>query len=155
MEPRKKSPAPKTGRAKKGSAKSGTAKNPRLSALAKELYSLVPSLDEEGLSFLVEQAQVHLYNMQVDKHNQAVIRNAEESSRSSKSEKAKKPGQADRDIQISSDKNSHYMVYQGKWVMFTPEEMLQLAKIAAAPVDKDERNSALFRWFERERPDFF
>ena len=34
--------------------------------LAKELRSLIPKLDTEGLRFLIEQANVHLYNMQVD-----------------------------------------------------------------------------------------
>jgi hypothetical protein len=47
------------------------------SALAKELRLLIPKLDVEGLSFLVEQAKVHLYNMQVDKINRAEIARAE------------------------------------------------------------------------------
>jgi hypothetical protein len=121
--------------------------------LAKELGALIPRLDEEGLLFLIEQAQVHLYNMQVDELNQTLLRNAEQSSRPAAAGKAKKTG--DMGIQISADKHSYYIVYQGKWVMFTGEEILQLAKIASAPVDEYEKTSALYRWFERERRDVF
>ena len=35
--------------------------------LAAELVSLLPSLDAEGLAFLVQQARVHLYNMALDR----------------------------------------------------------------------------------------
>ena len=38
-------------------------------SLAKELRSLIPKLDEEGLTFLIEQAHIHLYNLQVDSLN--------------------------------------------------------------------------------------
>jgi hypothetical protein len=131
--------------------------NSRLGALARELSLLIPRLDEEGLLFLIEQAQVHLYNMQVDELNQTMMRNAghARSGKSGKSEKAKKPGTAGLEIQISADKHSYYIVYQGKWVMFTGGEILQLAKIASAQVDDYEKTSALYRWFERERRDVF
>jgi hypothetical protein len=152
---RKKSAAAKKTAVKKPAAKKRAPGNSRLAALVKELTGLIPRLDEEGLSFLIEQAQVHLYNMQVDELNQTMIRSAERAARSAKSEKPKKPRAASLGIEISADKHSYYIVYQGKWVMFTEEEILQLAKIASAPVDSHERNSALYRWFERERRDVF
>jgi hypothetical protein len=144
--------AKKTVAAKKGAAASG---NSHTRALAKELTQLIPRLDEEGLLFLIEQAQVHLYNMQVDELNQTMVRNAERTARSTKSEKTGKSRAAGLGIQISADKHSYYIVYQSKWVMFTDGEMIQLAKIASAPVDSYERDSALYRWFERERRDVF
>jgi hypothetical protein len=123
--------------------KSGTCER-----LAKELSALIPRLDEEGLLFLIEQAQVHLYNMQVDELNRTMVRN-----RKRDSETPKKA--AHSAIEIKGDKNSYYLVYQGKWVMFSETELLQLAKIISAPVDEYERNDALYRWLERERRDVF
>ena len=38
-------------------------------SLAKELRGLIPQLDAEGLAFLVEQARIHIYNMQVTELN--------------------------------------------------------------------------------------
>ncbi|MDR1178524.1 MAG: hypothetical protein LBK64_06830 [Spirochaetaceae bacterium] len=152
---------PRAGAAKPTSAKSAPKKpkagagNSRLAALAKELAALIPRLDEEGLLFLIEQAQVHLYNMQVDELNQTMLRNAERAERGPKAKKPKGSGQADLGIQVSADKHSYYIVYRGKWVMFTDEEIMQLVKIASAPVDGYEKSIALYRWFERERRDVF
>ncbi|MDR1430467.1 MAG: hypothetical protein LBI85_09290 [Spirochaetaceae bacterium] len=145
--------APRGTKAAPGKPKTRAAGNSRLADLAKELTRLIPRLDEEGLSFLIEQAQVHLYNMQVDELNQTMLRNVERSA--SKSPKPKKTAPADMGIQVSADKHSYYIVYQGKWVMFTDEEIIQLAKIASAPVDDYEKSGALYRWFERERRDVF
>jgi hypothetical protein len=58
-------------------------------ALARELRSLIPRLDAEGLVFLIEQAQVHLYNMQVDELNRS-----RESLGAAKTKTAKPRGQS-------------------------------------------------------------
>lgn len=132
--------------------------NFRHKALAKELSALIPQLDEEGLTFLLEQAQIHLYNMQVDEHNRAILQNREQNSSagSGGSKKARQdPKKSDSGIQIIAEKSSYYIVYHGKWVMFTKDEMIRLTKIASAPVSEYDRNDALFRWIERERRDIF
>jgi hypothetical protein len=48
-------------------------------SLVKELKSLIPRLDSEGLAFLVEQAKIHLYNMQVDELNKTAAQTSEKS----------------------------------------------------------------------------
>ena len=44
-------------------------RNAAVKKLEAELAALLPQLDEEGLAFLLEQAKVHLHNMEVDRLN--------------------------------------------------------------------------------------
>ena len=128
-------------------------------ALAKELRSLIPRLDAEGLRFLIEQAQVHLYNMQVDELNQTMERQAAVKAKSTKAsgrkaapEKAKKD---DLRIEGTESGSSFYIVYRGQYVMFSRDEIVRMVKIASAPVTELEQRKHLFDWFERERRDIF
>ncbi|MDR2313320.1 MAG: hypothetical protein LBE02_02175 [Spirochaetaceae bacterium] len=163
--PAARGPGPETAKnpasKKTGPKKAGTktpAENFRHTVLTKELLTLIPQLNEEGLAFLLEQAQIHLYNMQVDEHNRAILQNQDQrSSAGAKgSTKARQGSKTPAsDLQIVAEKSSYYIVYRGKWIMFTKDEMARLAKIVSAPVSKYDRNEALFRWIERERRDIF
>jgi hypothetical protein len=126
-------------------------------ALAKELSDLIPRLDTEGLRFLIEQAQVHLYNMQVEELNSAVLRNAHTEMKSAPQKGRganSRTGEAMR-IESSESGSSFYLVYRGKWVMFTRDEILALAKITRSPGTDLEIREHLYRWIERERSDLF
>jgi hypothetical protein len=138
-------------------------------SLAKELRSLIPKLDAEGLQFLVEQAQVHLYNMQVDKLNQARERpaaaKAAKAGKTGKKAAGKgktagtakaKTGKAEElRLEGTESGSSFYIVYREQWVMFSRDEIAQMVRIASAPVSDLERREHLFSWFERERRDVF
>ena len=80
--------------AKKGTAKNTKQKSTTEETLAKELRSLIPKLDVEGLTYLIEQASIHIYNMKVDEHNRAVLGAAEKPStgKSGKAGKSTKAG---------------------------------------------------------------
>jgi Ni,Fe-hydrogenase III component G len=119
--------------------------------LVKELKGLLPRLDEEGLVFLIEQAQIHLYNMQVDELNDTVSRTREITSKAAK----KKTPATELRIEAAEDKSSYYIVYSGEWIMFTDEEMLQIVKIVSVKDSHEELAERLYRWFERERTDVF
>ena len=87
--------------------------------LAAELRSMMKDLDEEGLAFLVEQARVHLHNMNV-------IRLEEELAAASRSDKkgaAKKSASrlpaADFRIDRSPSGATYHIFSGGKWKMFT------------------------------------
>jgi hypothetical protein len=124
-------------------------------ALAKELRSLIPRLDAEGLAFLVEQARVHLYNMEADKLNQAARDLHAFESRSAGKAPAKgglKPGAAFR-IEKSGSGSSYYIIYQNEWIMFSREEMTRLATMANAPATDLEVRGNIFTWLKRERSD--
>jgi hypothetical protein len=116
-------------------------------ALAKELRGLIPRLDAEGLSFLIEQAQVHLYNMQVEELNRTLSR--------------AKPGSPKRSaasadtfrIEGTESGSSYYLIYNNEWIMFSREEMIRLVGIVSAEGTDLEIRDRLFTWFEKERRD--
>jgi hypothetical protein len=134
-------------------------------ALAKELKSLIPRLDSEGLQFLIEQAQVHLYNMQADELNQTMERSAR--AKAAKAAKGAKAGGKTKTagagakapealrIEGSPSGSSFYIVYNGKYVMFSRDEMIHMVSIVSAPVSELEVRENLFAWIERERRDVF
>lgn len=124
--------------------------NSEREALLKELKGLLPRLNEEGIIFLIEQAQIHLYNMQVDEFNSTISRTREVSSK-----KAPQKPEKELRIEAAGDKSSYYIVYNGQWIMFTDEEMLQLVKIVSVKDSKEELAERLYNWFERERMDVF
>jgi hypothetical protein len=117
-------------------------------SLAKELRSLIPKLDEEGLAYLVEQAQVHLYNLQVDALNKTIIKSRQRAA-------AKKTAGSDgfNEIKVSDSGSSYYIVYKTEWIMFSKDEMVKLIKIARGEGTDLEIKERLFNWFARERTD--
>ena len=150
--------------AEKKAAKSGTAapQDSEKDALAKELRSLIPKLDAEGLRFLVEQANVHLYNMQVDILNQRAADGAEaKKSGGGKSRGAAKAANSEKApaeelrLEGSESGSSYYIVFRGQWLMFSRDEIARMVRIVSAPVSDLERLEHLFNWLERERRDIF
>jgi hypothetical protein len=117
--------------------------------LAKELRSLIPRLNAEGLQFLIEQAQVHLYNMQVDELNKTFAR--------AKPAGASKPPKQSEEIRIegSGSGSSFYLFYHGMSVMFSRDEIIRMVNIANGPGTALEIAERIFNWFERERGDIF
>jgi hypothetical protein len=156
MTAKKKPPArpKKTERGAQKSTKTGSEKD----SLAEELRSLIPRLDEEGLRFLIEQAEVHLYNMQVDELNDTLTRNAEAEKRTGKKTASKSPAKKTKGemrIAASETGSSIYIVYNEKWVMFSQDEMVRLVKIVNGPGADLEIRERLFNWFDKERGDIF
>lgn len=139
--------------------------------LGEELIALIPSLDEEGLAFLVEQARVHLYNMEVEQLQEKAeaVEAASETARAlgkkgaggakGKSGKAAKdfvsPGMGDFRVERSGSGSSYHIISGGKWKMFNEEEMLSIVKICQSKDPILEVTERLCRWFETERPDTF
>jgi hypothetical protein len=127
--------------------------------LAKELKSLIPKLDEEGLAFLVKQAQVHLYNMQVDALNKTMIRDEERTRKSiaGKNAKPKARSSGDNDfldIKMSDTGSSYFLLYSNQWISFSKTEIAALAKIALGNDGTDlEIRERVFNWLSRERND--
>jgi len=129
-------------------------------ALAAELKTLIPRLDEEGLTYLIEQARIHIYNMSVDEYNASVIKAAAAESAAEKAAgtKAARKARAEASrlgLRSSDNKKVFYLVYKNNDMMFNSQEMLALAKIASAKLSEAERREGLYRWFDRERRDVF
>jgi hypothetical protein len=151
-----KKPPARPGTAKRGAEPAKKTGTPRKTArpdphdtLAKELRSLIPRLDTEGLEFLIEQAQVHLYNMQVDELNKTITR--------ARPAGVSKPAKQSEEIRLegSGSGSSFYMFYHGQSVMFSRDEIIRLVKLVNGPGTALEIAERLFNWFERERADIF
>ena len=151
----KKSAAKKTG--VKAGAVDASADAGRES-LAKELRGLIPRLDSEGLAFLVEQARVHLYNMQVEKLNMAAQAADAASARTSKISRgrgAQKSAGGNLRIDGSESGSSYYLHYRNDELMLSRDEMVRLVKIANGAGTDLEIRERLYNWFDRERKDAF
>ena len=138
-------------------------KDGKREAIAKELRLLIPKLDSEGLAFLVEQARVHLYNMQVDELNNAAraadSAGARAKSIGGKAGKAKK-GSAKSAGDIfriagSESGSSYYLYFGNDNVMFNRSEMTHLVKIVNGEGTNLEIRERLYNWLNRERRDLF
>jgi hypothetical protein len=150
----RKKPSGAKPQAKKKSAQGRSpAKSKAWESLAKELKSLIPKLDEEGLAFLVKQSHVHLYNMQVDALNETIIRDNERKNESTVKKTARTKEQGFSDIKMSESGSSYYIVYNNEWIAFSRVEMAALIRIALAEGTDLEVRERLFEWLYRERGD--
>ncbi|MCL2338129.1 MAG: hypothetical protein FWC60_12015 [Firmicutes bacterium] len=137
-------------------------KDAQRESIAKELRGLIPQLDSEGLAFLVEQARVHLYNMQVEELNKAAVAADAAASRSASLAGKAAPGRgtskaAAENFRIdgSESGSSFYIHYRNNEVMFSRDEMTRLVKIANGEGTDLEIRERLYNWFDRERTDVF
>ena len=145
----KKSAAAKT-------AKKADGKDTERESLTKELRSLIPQLDAEGLAFLVEQARVHLYNMQVEELNKAAeAADAAVARSNSLAGRANKSPKENFSIKGTESGSSYYIHYRNDEVMFSRDEMIRLVKIAGGKGTDIEIRERLYNWFDRERKDVF
>ncbi|MCL2070515.1 MAG: hypothetical protein FWH19_05975 [Treponema sp.] len=128
-------------------------------SLAKELRSIIPKLDSEGLAFLVEQSRIHLYNMQVQELNKAAHAANSASSRKASIAKAKKADVSSKKtslrIEGSETGSSYYLYYRNSNLMFSRGEMAHLVKLVNASGTDMEIRERLYNWIERERRDIF
>lgn len=119
--------------------------------LLKELKTIIPKLDSEGLVFLVEQSRIHLYNMQVENLNNARIATAAHSkTNSTKTSKAKPVKEA---FIFDATSAGFCLRYGTVNTMFSKQEMTALVKIANGSGSDLEISGRIFTWFERERSD--
>jgi uncharacterized protein YjaZ len=137
----------------KTTAKKTVKKSTEKDNLAKELKSLIPKLDEEGLAFLVKQAHVHLYNMQVDALNQTMIKDEQRKSKTvSKPKKVKETGNY-FDIKVSDTGSGYHILCNNMWISFTVKEMTTMVKIVKGEGSDLEIRERLYNWLSRERGD--
>ncbi len=116
----------------------------------KELSSALPQIDEEGLLFLLRQAQVLIHNAAVDRLN----REAEELERKKPAKTSPAPlprgGVA---IEDPGTGKPVFLVLGRVRKVLSPGEVKQLVRICYGAESKSEALSQLFRVFARERKD--
>lgn len=116
--------------------------------LQNELKELIKKVDEEGLIFLIKQANVIVYNMQVDKVNNMQTQKGGKN-------KAKNKSTYDSIEIIAGENNSNFIIrIDTTRKFFTVEDFRSMVKICQLDVSEIEKGPRLFRWLMNERKDF-
>ena len=136
-------------------------KTSRRDELLKELRSLIKDVDEEGLQFLIKQANVILYNMKVDELNKQA--EAVEKSRGSGKKAtgtAKSAGVAggtteEAPVEILSGHfgRGYTLVIGNQRKSMDQAEIFAMVKIAQKAKSKTAATEQLFNWLDRFRDD--
>jgi hypothetical protein len=116
--------------------------------LIKQLTGLLKDIDEEGILFLIKQAQVLSYNKKVEEHNTKIKKGVKISS--------KKPPFSDKDSMEIKEANygsSFIFVINKTRKFFTLEEMRTIVNICQASQNSGEASRRLFTWFKNNRTD--
>ena len=139
------------------SKKETSGEDPRQEYL-KELRGLLKQIDEDGLLFLIKQANTLIYNQRVDQLNQE----AEALSRQkSAAGKIRKPGAEEnqrREVEgISIERGafgkSYIVDFRTVRKTFGEDEMIRLVQVAAAGESDADSAARVFRWLKRNRDD--
>ncbi len=146
-----KKPAPKKKTAGTKAKKSPKKKNdPQKNSLIKQLNSIIEVLDEKGLIFLIRQAQILQYNMNIDIHNEATQKTAKPETAA-----ADRPGMTKYSMEIVEGKdNSHFiLVLNGHRNFFALDEMKKIVQICHASTNAEDASIRLYGWFSNNRKD--
>ena len=143
---------------KKKAAESGTAKhqsqkaNPQRARLIRSLKDAIEKVDEEGLLFLLRQAQVLIRNAEVDRINWEAEELAKKTSRKPSAAKAPaSSGQAA--IEDPGDGKAVFLVLGKTRKVMTVAEIKQLVRICWGAETKSDALRQIFNVFARERKD--
>ena len=118
--------------------------------LEKELRKALAEIDEEGLLFLLRQAQVLIYNARVDRINQEAAK-----AKGGKPRTIREAREAPLTVSIeeSNDGKSIFLTLGKARKVLAPEEMRRLVRICYAAETKSEALRQLFTVLARERKD--
>jgi hypothetical protein len=116
--------------------------------LIKQLTALLKIVDEDGLLFLIKQAQVFIYNKKVDEQNAEIKKGVKIT--------VKKPPFSDKvsmEIKEADDGSSFIFVINRARKFFTREEMRIIVNICNISSDERDAMRRLFTWFKNNRGD--
>ena len=139
----------KTVTAKKSTTKKTTGEKTGKKALERKLIEVIRDVDEQGLLFLIKQANVLVYNKRVDEYNQ-------ESNKRGTRIKLKPQPFSDKismEIKEADDNSSFIFVINKSRKFFTLEEMRKIVKICHLSSDESDASRRLYTWFKNNRGD--
>ncbi len=119
--------------------------------LLAELSKLARDINEEGLLFLIEQANVLKYNMQVDMINREKQKISSGAKSGSKGNAAQNAG-----VEIfPGEENKNFIIQLGSMRKFmSRQDFRSIVLIAQSPDSVKEVSARLYHWLEKERQDF-
>ena len=123
--------------------------------LEKELKGLLKKVDEQGLLFLLKQAQVIIHNLQVDKINKEIVvyESKKKTIAKGKSNKVRKEKTTGVCIEEINQGKSFFITLKNARKIFDLAEMRSLVKICHGAGDSVQAGIRLYRWFARNRKD--
>ena len=122
--------------------------------LENELAEAIKQIDEEGLIFLIQQAQVLLHNAQVDKINREIVELEQKKLKSGKGKSAPRQTKAAAaEVAIEESDNAFFLTLGSKRKVMNLEEMRQLVRVCYAAETKSDALKQLYTVFARERGD--
>jgi hypothetical protein len=124
--------------------------------LEKELTDAIKQIDEEGLIFLIQQAQVLIHNAQVDKINREIVELEQKKLKSGKGKPASRPTPAAASavtIEESDSGKAFFLALGGTRKVMNLEEMRRLVRICYAAETKSDALKQLYTVLARERGD--
>ncbi len=139
----------KAGKSKKAPGKkkgpTGSAKD----SLVKDLKNLIKDIDEDGLLFLIKQANVLIYNKKVEELNTK----AGELAAKARGKRPAVPDKYTMEIKEADDGSSFIFVLNRERKFFTLEEMRKIVKICHSGQDEEDASRRLYAWFRNNRGD--
>ena len=122
--------------------------------LEKELTEAIKQIDEEGLIFLIQQAQILVHNAQVDKINREIVELEQKKLKSGRGTPAqRKTPAAAVTIEESDNGKAFFLTLGGTRKVMNLEEMRRLVRICYAAETKSDALKQLYTVFARERGD--
>jgi hypothetical protein len=133
--------------------------------LISDLQEMIGGIDEEGLLYLIKQANVLLYNQRVTRLNKR-MKNIKGTGAEKKATSSGKAAEAqemalddgevdeDADIQVVEREKGHFfIIINGFHIYFDRDEMRSLVRICHAALDGSEGAFRMYRWFKENRQD--
>ncbi len=143
--------AKKEGASKKPAAKSTSAPKGERARLLKELAAAEEQLDEQGLLFLLRQAQVLIYNAHVDKLNESSAK--DDQGNQAEARPAPAPRAEGVAIEQAGEGKPIFLTIGRVRKILTVEEMQRLVRICYAAETRSEALQRLFSVLVKERRD--
>lgn len=131
-----------------------TKKDSTKKELLTQLKALIKELDDEGLLFLIEQANVLRYNMTVDKVNKSTINKQKSNNKikSSKSNNSKSNRKNSIKIIMDDDKKNFILQIDSQRKFLTRAEFVDMVKVSQSST-LQTGSIKLYQWLNKERKD--
>jgi hypothetical protein len=140
----------------KGGAAEGRQEQSEREQLLKELRALIKEVDEEGLRFLIRQANTIIYNMKVDELNR--VREQEDEER--RSARAARAGAQSGDsegptvfFEAGKRSSGYIMEIDGVRSIMDEAELMQLVRLAQNAASPEVATRKLYKWINDNRDD--
>jgi len=120
----------------------------RKEQLLEEMDKLLPQIDEEGLSFLVQQATTLIYNQKVDELNKSRALAVQETAQK---EEAVRPTEVF--FEAGKNRSTFFMDVKGKRAILDQGELMGMVKIAQSAETPQAAQERVYRWLKNHRDD--